>query len=594
MATWKKVLVSGSSAAVTTLTADSLVVGSNQSILTAGVVLTGSFTGSFKGDGSGLTGVVSTNPNALTAGSGLSSGGTYDGSVARTFSVDSGSILPFISSSVFSTVSGDITITSGGVAAIASGVIVNADVNTSAAIAFSKLASLTSANILVGSVTNVPTSVPVTGDVLISNTGVTSIASGVIVNADVNTSAAIAFSKLASLTSGNILVGSVTNVPTSTAVTGDVTIDFAGITTIGAAKVTNAKLFNSGSILGSTAVALGSTVTTLDGLISVTSTGFTGSLSGNASTATSASFATTASFATLAATATSADTATSASFATTASIALQVSTSISSQNLEHNVLFIDTSGPGLIQVDGGLRYNPNQNLLTTTSSYAILAETASFTTSASFATLAATATSASFATTASFATLAASATSAATLTTPRNINGVSFNGSADITVTAAADTLTGGTLNASVTGSSLTSVGTLTTLTAGNVTITGNLSVAGTASFTNTDNLNIKDKFILLNSGSATLADSGWVTQYNAAGSGSAFYLDADSTGTYGRFAVAYDAIGTSTSLTQDEFVTTTKVTANAPSADPTWGGTTNGQGNIHVNSTTGDIYIYS
>ena len=558
MATWKKVLVSGSAAAVTTLTADSLVVGSNQSILTAGVVLTGSFTGSFKGDGSGLTGVVSTNPNALTAGSGLSSGGTYDGSVARTFSVDSGSILPFISSSVFSTVSGDITITSGGVAAIASGVIVNADVNTSAAIAFSKLASLTS---------------------------------------------------------GNILVGSVTNVPTSTAVTGDVTIDNAGITTIGAAKVTNAKLFNSGSIFGSTAVALGSTVTTLDGLISVTSTGFTGSLSGNASTATSASFATTASFATLAATATSADTATSASFATTASfatlaatatsatsssfattasIALQVSTSISSQNLEHNVLFVDTSGPGLIQVDGGLRYNPNQNLLTTTSSYAILAETASFVTSASFATLAATATSASFATTASFATLAATATSAATLTTPRNINGVSFNGSADITVTAAADTLTGGTLNASVTGSSLTSVGTLTTLTAGNVTITGNLSVAGTASFTNTDNLNIKDKFILLNSGSATLADSGWVTQYNAAGSGSAFYLDADSTGTYGRFAVAYDAIGTSTSLTQDEFVTTTKVTANAPSADPTWGGTTNGQGNIHVNSTTGDIYIYS
>jgi hypothetical protein len=591
MATWKKVLVSGSSAAVTTLTADSLVVGSNQSILTAGVVLTGSFTGSFKGDGSGLTGVVSTNPNALTAGSGLSSGGTYDGSVARTFSVDSGSILPFISSSVFSTVSGDITITSGGVAAIASGVIVNADVNATAAIAFSKLASLTSANILVGSVTNVPTSVPVTGDVLISNTGITSIASGVIVNADVNTSAAIAFSKLASLTSANILVGSVTNVPTSTAVTGDVTIDFAGITTIGAAKVTNAKLFNSGSIFGSTAVALGSTVTTLDGLISVTSTGFTGSLSGNASTATSASFATTASFATLAATATSA---TSSSFATTASIALQVSTSISSQNLEHNVLFVDTSGPGLIQVDGGLRYNPNQNLLTTTSSYAILAETASFVTSASFATLAATATSASFATTASFATLAATATSAATLTTPRNINGVSFNGSADITVTAAADTLTGGTLNASVTGSSLTSVGTLTTLTAGNVTITGNLSVAGTASFTNTDNLNIKDKFILLNSGSATLADSGWVTQYNAAGSGSAFYLDADSTGTYGRFAVAYDAIGTSTSLTQDEFVTTTKVTANAPSADPTWGGTTNGQGNIHVNSTTGDIYIYS
>lgn len=50
------------------------------------------------------------------------------------------------------------------------------------------------------------------------------------------------------------------------------------------------------------------------------------------------------------------------------------------------------------------------------------------------------------------------------LTTARNINGVSFNGTADITVTAAAGTLTGGTLAAGVTASSLTSVGTLTGL----------------------------------------------------------------------------------------------------------------------------------
>ena len=51
--------------------------------------------------------------------------------------------------------------------------------------------------------------------------------------------------------------------------------------------------------------------------------------------------------------------------------------------------------------------------------------------------------------------------SAATLTTPRNINGVAFNGSIDITVTAAAGTLSGATLAAGVTASSLTSVGTI-------------------------------------------------------------------------------------------------------------------------------------
>ena len=54
---------------------------------------------------------------------------------------------------------------------------------------------------------------------------------------------------------------------------------------------------------------------------------------------------------------------------------------------------------------------------------------------------------------------------AATLATARNINGVSFNGSSAITVTAAAGTLTGATLASGVTASSLTSVGTLTGLT---------------------------------------------------------------------------------------------------------------------------------
>jgi len=59
--------------------------------------------------------------------------------------------------------------------------------------------------------------------------------------------------------------------------------------------------------------------------------------------------------------------------------------------------------------------------------------------------------------------------SSPTLTTARNINGVSFNGSADITVTAAANTLTGTELKSTVVTSSLTSVGTLTSLTTSGV-----------------------------------------------------------------------------------------------------------------------------
>jgi hypothetical protein len=54
----------------------------------------------------------------------------------------------------------------------------------------------------------------------------------------------------------------------------------------GTAGITNANLANSSITIGSTAVSLGSSATTIAGLTSVTSTGFTGALTGNASTAT--------------------------------------------------------------------------------------------------------------------------------------------------------------------------------------------------------------------------------------------------------------------------------------------------------------------
>ena len=84
---------------------------------------------------------------------------------------------------------------------------VNADIASGAAIAYSKLATLTSGNIVLGSSANVATSTAVTGDVTISNTGVTAIATGVIVNADINASAAIAGSKIVAATTS--VVGAV-------------------------------------------------------------------------------------------------------------------------------------------------------------------------------------------------------------------------------------------------------------------------------------------------------------------------------------------------------------------------------------------------
>ena len=143
------------------------------------------------------------------------------------------------------TVSGDATIGATGSLTIANSAITNAKVSASAAIDFSKLASLTSANILVGNVSNVAASVAVSGDATLSNTGAVTIANSAVTNAKVSASAAIAFSKLASLTSANILVGNVSNVAAAVAMSGDATLSNAGAITIANNAITTAKILNS-------------------------------------------------------------------------------------------------------------------------------------------------------------------------------------------------------------------------------------------------------------------------------------------------------------------------------------------------------------
>ena len=73
-------------------------------------------------------------------------------------------------------------------------------------------------------------------------------------------------------------------------------------------------------------------------------------------------------------------------------------------------------------------------------------------------------------------TLTGNASTATALQTARAINGVNFDGSAAITITAAAGTLTGATLNATVLASSLTSVGILATLQVTSSTTSGTVN----------------------------------------------------------------------------------------------------------------------
>ena len=71
-----------------------------------------------------------------------------------------------------------------------------------------------------------------------------SVVRGGLVDADVDAAAAIAFSKLAALDDANILVGNGSNVATKVAVTGDVTISNAGVTAIGNDKVVTAMILD--------------------------------------------------------------------------------------------------------------------------------------------------------------------------------------------------------------------------------------------------------------------------------------------------------------------------------------------------------------
>jgi len=105
------------------------------------------------------------------------------------------------------------------------------------------------------------------------------------------------------------------------------------------------------------------------------------------------------------------------------------------------------------------------------------------------------------------------ASTATTLQTARTINGVSFNGSSNITVPAAAGTLTGATLTSGVTASSLTSVGTLTSLTTSgaanigtNLTVGGNLVVNGTTTTINAATLDVADLNITVAKNATTAA----------------------------------------------------------------------------------------
>jgi hypothetical protein len=238
MAEWKKVIVSGSSAHLS-----SLQVGSNQFIGTtqATTSLTGSFTGSFSGNGSGLSGLI---PAAGT----VTSSAQIVAHLAGT-TIHSGSFFAGIP-----VVSGSSQITYSQLTSIPPNIV-----SSSAQLPAGIVSG--SSQILAG--TSIHSGSFFAGIAVVSSSAQVLNGSGV-------------FSGSAQLPSG-IVSG-------SSQVTGLTNSNLSGT-----AGITNANLANASVLLGSQTLTLGAAATTtLTGLSSVTSTTFVGALTGNASTATTA------------------------------------------------------------------------------------------------------------------------------------------------------------------------------------------------------------------------------------------------------------------------------------------------------------------
>tara|TARA_B100001115_G_scaffold179631_1_gene170741 strand:- start:2412 stop:3302 length:891 start_codon:yes stop_codon:yes gene_type:complete len=127
--------------------------------------------------------------------------------------------------------------------------------------------------------------------------------------------------------------------------------------------------------------------------------------------------------------------------------------------------------------------------------------------------------------------------------------------------------------------------------TTGNATVGGNLTVNGSLTTISTTNTNIKDQFLLLNSGSATATDESGIIFGGAngtRGNGAALIWNGDYNSNDGRLAVANTVNSDATSATVSYFVggvfDGTAADAATAQADH--------RGNIRVDSSD-DIFIY-
>jgi hypothetical protein len=123
-----------------------------------------------------------------------------------------------------------------------------------------------------------------------------------------------------------------------------------------------------------------------------------------------------------------------------------------------------------------------------------------------------------------------------------------------------------------------------------NLIVPGDLVVNGTASFQNTQNLLVSDRFVLFASGSITTGDGGIVVQQGTQNVGELFGYE----NTANRWAITSSYNAASSSFTPSEYMVTARGASGGPLGDPIYGGASTGYGNIYVDTSTDDIYIWA
>ena len=568
MATWKKVIVSGSAADLASLSlGTALPVGSGgtgTSTLTDGGVLLGSGTGAITALGQATNGqlvIGSTGADpvlgTLTGGSNITVTNTAGGISIAATGLGSGTVQTVSATGnengLTLTSDGDTVdpvITLGGaLTGVTNSQLVNSNVSFGGVTVALGGADATPAfdlqdatgyptSALVGTITNAQLAGSIANNKLV-NDGITIAGNDISLGGSITAATILAGTGVVSgsdavpnpLADGNgiadfsydggtagILVAVEADGSTLTVGAGGVKVSDDGITAtqiaddavrtaaIADGDVTNVKLANDSVTIGSTEVDLGATATTLAGLSSVTSTAFVGELTGNASTATKIASITNSNIVQLAAT--------------------QALTNKDLTGAGNTFPTFNQNTTGTAATASlALSVSPNSVALGTDTTGDYVASLGAGTG----------VTIGSNTGEGSSPTIAVAYGASVNTAVQGNATATFAGTSNEVTVSDSSAQALGGNIALTIGLPDDVTIGQDLTvsrdITVGrNAVITGNLTVAGTASFQNTTNLDVADRFIRMASGSTAVGDGGIIVQQTGPANGEAFAYDAATT----------------------------------------------------------------